>query len=204
MPMWLRWTVLVTVGEFLGFSIPALVATAMWDRAGIWPTALLLVAGAGEGAVLGLFQARALHPAIPDLGYRAWIVATALGAVVAWSVAMTLARVDTVRAWPTSVAIPALCVGAAVVISALGVAQWVVLRRYLSRAGWWIVATAASWAAGLLSFAVFTSPLWHQGQPGAQIAAIGVAGGLLMAAVMAAVSGGFLVWLLRSQSNGAG
>ncbi|MFC9964548.1 MULTISPECIES: hypothetical protein [Nocardia] len=198
----MRWTVLVTIGEFLGFSIPALVATSMWDRAGIWPTALLLVAGMGEGAVLGLFQARALRPVIPDLGYRAWIVATALGAVVAWSVAMMLARLDAVRAWPTSVAISALCVGAAVVISALGVAQWVVLRRYLSRAGWWIAATAASWAAGLISFAVFTSPLWHQGQPAAQIAAIGVAGGLLMAAVMAAVSGRFLVWLLRSQTNG--
>ncbi|MFI8974498.1 hypothetical protein ACIGO9_16550 [Nocardia asteroides] len=195
--MWLRWVVLVTAGELLGFSIPALVATFTWDRPGVWPMVALLAAGAGEGAVLGMFQARALRPAIPDLGYRAWVAATALGALVAWSVAMALTRADVVREWPASRAIPVLCTGGAVVIAALGVTQWVVLRRYLTRAGWWIAATALSWAAGLTAFALFTSPLWHQGQPAGEIAAIGIAGGFLMAAVMAAVSGGFLSWLLR-------
>jgi len=30
----------------------------------------------------------------------------------------------------------------------IGVAQWVVLRRYFSQAWWWIVASAAGWIAG--------------------------------------------------------
>ncbi|MFJ2837762.1 hypothetical protein ACIO52_20610 [Nocardia sp. NPDC087230] len=200
-PMWHRWIAFVTVGEFLGFSLPAIVATALWERGG-WPaTTALLAAGLGEGIVLGWFQARALRPALPELPGRAWIAATALGAAIAWSVAMVPVGTDGFRGWPTAAAIPVLCAGGAVVVSAIGVAQWSVLRRYLARAGWWIGATALSWAAGLVAFALFTSPLWQPGQQPVEIALIGLAGGLLMAFVMAGVSGGFLVWLLRAQAE---
>ncbi|MGS2811417.1 hypothetical protein [Nocardia sp. MW-W600-9] len=164
-------------------------------------TASLLVAGVGEGMVLGWFQARALRPALPELRGSVWTAATALGAAVAWSVALVPVSTEGFGGWPTAVVIPVVCTGGAVVVSAIGTAQWVVLRRHLTGAGWWIGATALSWAAGLVAFALFTSPLWHPGQRAVETALIGVAGGLLMAFVMASVSGGFLVWLLRVQAE---
>ncbi|MGF0319735.1 hypothetical protein [Nocardia fluminea] len=199
--MWRRWIVFVTVGEFLGFSVPAIVAASMWDRAGWSATVSLLVAGVGEGVVLGWFQARALRPALPDLPGHAWVAATAIGAAVAWSVAMVPVSTDGFAGWPRAVATVALGMSGAVVVSAIGVGQWVVLRRHLTGAGWWIGATALSWAAGLVAFVLFTSPLWHPGQPTAETAMIGIAGGLLMAFVMACVSGRCLVWLLRAQAG---
>ncbi|WP_159928891.1 MULTISPECIES: hypothetical protein [Nocardia] len=75
-------------------------------------------------------------------------------------------------------------------------AQWVVLRGYVRGAVRWIAATAAAWLAGLTAFAAFTTPLWQPGQSPALVAVIGVFGGLLMAAAMAAVSGLLLVRLL--------
>lgn len=45
-------------------------------------------------------------------------------------------------------------------------------------------------------FTAVTSPLWQEGQPVALIAAIGILGGAVMAATVAAVTGLVLVRLL--------
>jgi hypothetical protein len=58
-------------------------------------------------------------------------------------------------------------------------------------------ASALAWLAGLAAFLAFAMPLWQPGQRLAQVVAIGLAGGLLMAATMAAVTGFALVRLLR-------
>jgi hypothetical protein len=89
---------------------------------------------------------------------------------------------------PVLLAVVALVLGAALLAS-IGTAQWLILRRILDRTGRWIVATAIAWTAGLASFLVFAMPLWRPGQPMALIMAIGVAGGLLMAAVTSAITG---------------
>ncbi|SHK74641.1 hypothetical protein SAMN05443637_111107 [Pseudonocardia thermophila] len=74
-------------------------------------------------------------------------------------------------------------------LASIGTAQWLVLRRVVLAAAWWIPATAAAWVAGLLAFATVTGPLWQSGQPGPLVAAIGALGGLVMAAVVAALTG---------------
>jgi hypothetical protein len=55
--VWRQWFVLVTAGEFVGFSAPALVGASStgWPQA--WAVLALGIAGAVEGAVLGLAQA---------------------------------------------------------------------------------------------------------------------------------------------------
>lgn len=58
-------------------------------------------------------------------------------------------------------------------------------------------ANAVAWAAGLVVFAAFTTPLWQPGQPVVLIALIGALGGLVMAATMAAITGSALTRLLN-------
>ncbi|WP_157172536.1 hypothetical protein [Nocardia pneumoniae] len=43
--------------------------------------------------------------------------------------------------------------------------------------------------------------MWQPEQPRPLTAAIGIGGGLLMASVMAAVTGTYLVWVLRAQPH---
>ncbi|WP_159850723.1 hypothetical protein [Nocardia sp. CY41] len=61
----------------------------------------------------------------------------------------------------------------------------------------WIWANAVGWIAGLTAFMAVTSPLWRAGQSAATTAVIGALGGVVMAAVMAAMTGAFLVRILK-------
>ncbi len=84
-----------------------------------------------------------------------------------------------------------------VLLATIGGAQWWVLRRVRPRSGFWVPATGASWAVGLGVFAAVTTPLWRPGQPTALVVAIGLLGGLLMAATVAALTGFALLRLVR-------
>jgi hypothetical protein len=91
-----------------------------------------------------------------------WIKATMLGAGVAWLLGMVPSTVvsllelapasGTGPATEPSVAFQyglALALGA-VTGPVLGLGQWLVLRRHVSRAGRWIVANAVAWAVGMV------------------------------------------------------
>ena len=79
----------------------------------------------------------------------------------------------------------------------LGTGQWLVLRHHVAMAHLWVGANAVAWAAGLVVFTAFTTPLWQPGQPVVLIALIGALGGLVMAATMAAITGSALTRLLN-------
>ncbi|WP_245649547.1 hypothetical protein [Nocardia shimofusensis] len=195
--LWRRWFALVTVGELLGFLTPSVVGALVVDRVDLLAAGALLVAGAVEGATLGWFQARALRPALPGLRSSRWIIATVLGALVAWSVGALFVVTDGLSGWARGAQVAGFGVGGLVILLSIGVAQWAVLRAHTDRAARWISANALAWLAGLTVFTAFTSPLWQPGQAAAVVAVIGVFGGLLMAAVMAAVTGLFLVGLVE-------
>jgi hypothetical protein len=81
----------------------------------------------------------------------------------------------------------------------LGLPQWVVLRNYVSGAGWWVPAQSAAWALGmpLVFLAAGSIP---EGTPLLVIVAI-VAGTLALAgAVVGMVHGAALVWLARRRN----
>ncbi|MEV6325271.1 nitroreductase/quinone reductase family protein [Nocardia sp. NPDC051787] len=199
--LWRRWFATVTLGELLGFAVPAVAAVLVREAAEAVAVAVLLAAGAVEGTVLGWFQARVLHAVVPGLPRRDWITATAAGALVAWLSGVGLVVSDGFKGWPPLLVVPTAAAAGVVMVLSLGVAQWFVLRNHLTGAGSWGAATALGWVAALAVFTLFTTPLWQPEQPGALTAAIGIGGGLLMASVMAAVTGTYLVWLLRAQPH---
>jgi len=202
--LWGTWFRATTFGEVVGFGVPAVVAPLV-AGVGLWFVELpvIVVAGAAEGALLGLGQAYALRRALPQIRTRDWVRATAAGAALAWLIGMAPAVVGQ-RLWDQS---PPLAVALAVLagvllIGSIGVLQWRVLRGHVPHAGRWVAAMAGAWLAGLLAFATVAMPLWHEGQPAVLIVAIGVLGGLVMATTVAAITGLALVRLLPPPAQG--
>jgi deazaflavin-dependent oxidoreductase (nitroreductase family) len=201
-PLWRRWTAWTTLGEVVGFAIPSLTWAAL-AAAGVPEAAsvpFIVLAGAGEGAALGLAQAAALRAALPDLPTVAWVRATAAGAALAWAAAL----VPTVllAGAPAAAAATALPAGA-VVLLAMGILQRRVLRLHLPTAGPWVAATAAAWLVGLAVFMAVATPLWHEGQHAGEPLAIGLGAGLLMAFTVAVVLGAVVVRLVTAALRSA-
>jgi hypothetical protein len=201
LPLWRAWLGWVTAGEIAGFAIPALVGSVMATAPATAQLPGFLTAGAAEGAILGYAQARVLRRALPGLSPLRWTVATSLGATLAWAAGMTPGYTwSYLEAAPLPVLVAGSVLLGSVLLFAIGVAQWLVLRHLLPRAGWWVPATAVAWLAGLAGFAAVSTPLWRPDQPWPLTAAVGVLAGAVMAAVMAAVTGVALVRLLAGQS----
>jgi hypothetical protein len=154
--------VATTCGELAGFTIPATVgATATGAGVGERASLVLLVlAGVGEGAVLGWAQSRMLRRELPELRTGDWIRATAAGAGVAWTIGMLPSTLggQVLELWPPLLAALGVLAGVALLAS-IGFAQWLVLRRHVDRSGVWVVANALAWIAGLVVvFAIGVAP----------------------------------------------
>ncbi|WP_156959755.1 hypothetical protein [Nocardia sp. BMG51109] len=192
-----RWFAAVTLGEFLGFCAPAVAGALTIDAAPAVIAAAMLAAGAIEGSVLGLFQARVLRSVLKGFSPREWITVTVFGALAAWAVGvLMMVHGERLSGWSPAVQAPVVVAGALVMVFAIGVAQWFVLQYWTNRAALWIWANAAGWVAGLGVFGLVTTPLWQPGQSTVLTVAIGALGGLAMAAAMAAINGAFLVRIL--------
>jgi hypothetical protein len=184
-----------------GFSVPALVGALSYVF-GLSDTAVfapLVVAGAFEGAILGLTQASVLRRWIDGLSRRHWVVATAVAASSAWALGLSLAFV---AGRSDSVALLALLSGVVVplILCSIGGAQWLVLRRHLPRAGWWIVANACAWLAALpLCIGVISAV--PSGAPAAAVIAAALMGGALMGLTLAAITGMALVRILSTAGD---
>ncbi|MBG0816610.1 hypothetical protein [Planomonospora sp. ID82291] len=194
--LWRRWFLATLAGEIAGFALPAVVAALVVGSARLGPLAqvfLLVLAGAGEGALLGLGQAYALRGALPSVPTRTWVRATAAGATVAWtigSVPVLLGEGLTAVPWPLlAVMGPALLVS-------MGLFQWRVLRGRVAGAWRWIVASTGGWCMGLAAFGLVTTPLWQPGQSPPLVVLIGMLGAVAMAATVAAVTGTTLVGMV--------
>jgi hypothetical protein len=81
--IWLPWVAGTMLGEVLGFGIPTLAGLVNW----LLPPPILMwivfvLAGACEGALLGLGQALVLRRLITGFAWRRWVLATALAAAL--------------------------------------------------------------------------------------------------------------------------
>jgi hypothetical protein len=208
-----QWVAANALGEVLGLGVAVLIAVAVAQAHSLPPaeemlvvTAAFLVIGAYEGAVIGASQWMVLRRLLPALNAREWIGATAAGAVVAWM----LGRIPGALAdWRSAAAVPVhsapglpmlllLSAAAGAALGGiLGVAQWLVLRSHLRRAGLWIVANIVGWAAGMpLIFAAAGLPGTHWSLvpiAALLLVTVGVAG-----AVVGAIEGAFLLRLFRT------
>jgi hypothetical protein len=184
------WVVWTTGAEVVGFLVPATVGVLTVDAGLPLALPLLLLAGAAEGFVLGAAQAHVLTSALPRLPRLRWAAATSGAAALAWLIGLSPAATEHVwRSWPLAVRLACAVMAGAVLLASIGVAQWWVLRDHLPRAYRWVGITAVAWLAGLTAFMLIASPLWHEGQSTAVVVAIGALAGLVMAGVVATVTG---------------
>lgn len=197
---WLTtWIAVVTAGEAAGFAVPAAVGVLTRDSASAFP--LLLAAGAVEGAILGISQAAVLHRRLPQLSRRRWVALTAAAATAAYAIGLLpSALAARWTSWPLIAQALFFGAGAVVLLTSIGLAQWLELRRHLSGATWWILGTALGWLVGLAVFFAVAPPFWHPGQPPVLVVAIGLVAGVGMALAMAAVTGATMSVLLRRQT----
>jgi len=86
-----------------------------------------------------------------------------------------------------------------------GVFQWFFMRKHISQAGWWVLASAVGWSLGTAVWRLGDWFLyeWVGFRPGGLFEFLHIlnASGLLFGIIMGAVTGGALVWLLRQPVN---
>lgn len=177
-----------------GFMIPAavwggLASTGLGDAAIYLP---VVVAGAGEGAVLGWAQSRVLRDVLTGFVAGDWIRNTALAAGIAWSLGMLPGLLQAVfgDGVPDLLLMAIGICGGVVMLISIGWAQARVLRRHLPRTGRWVAINALAWLAGL-PFTFAAMMLAPDGAIAREAAA--AVGGLCMAATVALLTGLVLV-----------
>lgn len=162
--------------------------------------------------MVGGAQSAVVHRALPFLSRRSWVLATALGAGIAWVLGMIPSTIMALRppepgapppAEPSALVQYPLAAALGLVTGpVLGLAQWIVLRRYVAHAGRWLWANALAWGVGMpLIFLGMDRVPWS-GPAFAVLAAI-YAVCALTGLVVGAIHGPFLGRLIRAPVAGA-
>ena len=89
---------------------------------------------------IGIAQWLVLRQYIPRAGW--WVLATILGLGAGGAVSLALG--DSVAEIPSI----------AILFSAIGIAQWLVLRQHLPRSGWWVFTSIVGFALALVVYSV--------------------------------------------------
>ena len=178
----LRWVVATTAGWIIGFAICEAVVKPIVDTLTHFNSD-----GAVIGIAIGIGQALVLKSRISRT--RWWILASIIGFGIGKNVSDPVAQAIS---GPLGSALGGLAIG-----TSLGVVQWLVLRRHIPEARWWILATAIAWAVGWAIIAsVDTEAAGGSTATAYLIGAIGAgSAGVITAAA--------LVWLLR-RPHGSG
>ncbi len=187
---WLWWVLASTVGWAVGGGLSGTLGSI---QAGY-------VGGMTVGATgAGMLQWLVLRQRIDRAGW--WVLATVLASAGVGALIVALGFVGG-RAWgATWSADPGRVVGGLAGMgffgTVLGALQWLVLRRQVARAGWWVLAGGGGWVAGAPIGAVLGGGLsgflgWSgSGTIDWSLTWAGVG------AVYGAITGRVLVWLLR-------
>lgn len=208
--LWGRWVLVNALAEMIGLGLSALLTASVFlqfeEQLGVWLGALVIVLGSTilEGTAVGLGQWLVLRSVLPWLKARTWWLATSAGAFVAWVLGMIPSTVMNTTADAGNAPAPEmsdwLVFGMAALMGlvlgpVLGLPQWLVLRRRVAGAGWWVVANAVAWAAGM-ALIFFVVALVPAGDLTPATVVIILGGLALAGAVVGAIHGIALVWLL--------
>jgi hypothetical protein len=175
------WNVIEAVGWNVAYAVRLTVVEAVGGA----------VVGAGVGAVAGVAQWLLLRRQVRRADW--WILASTAGWAVGLAVGdavfhAVLNAVGGAVGWAVAGAVVG-AVGGAVA----GVAQWLLLRRQVRRAGWWILASTAGGAVG---WAVGDAVVGAMGSA-VRFAVVLAVGDAVGGAVSGIITGAALVWLLR-------
>jgi hypothetical protein len=220
--IWRRWVLANAWSELVGLGGSAGVALLVF--AGPTETAAIILAAVGmvliatilEGGIVGLAQWLVLRRILTRLTGRRWIGATALGALLAWILGMLPSTIMSLQETTGNVGPPEFSAGTAIGLafvmglalgSMLAFFQWLVLRHHLPRAAWWIPGNAVAWALGMMLIFAGAGSISAGASP-ITIAGVLAFTCLLAGAVVGAIHGLVLIWLLRedglaSQSAGS-
>ena len=209
--VWFQWILANAVGETVGLGgtlvISALLLLNAQKTMSVLPAAALAVLAGTfiEGITVGTAQWLVLRRPLKSIRWRTWVLATAIGAFVAWTLGMIpstfmFAGADSGGAAPAQISdlvIYALAAMMGFVLGPiLGVPQWLVLRHHLPKAGWWVLANALAWMVGMVIVFIGTNFIPPEG------ISLNVAFVLLIflfiaGAAVGAIHGLVLVWLLH-------
>jgi hypothetical protein len=200
---WLQWV----LASILGFAVGAAIYNAivnpitssmtctlsssdsLVDRLTNFPCILPTLGTALLGAVGGFMQWLVLRRRVAGVGW--WVPASTLG----FPVALVMAE-GAMRLGGDSVAVPILLGVLFGVLSAI--MPWLVLRRQVARAGWWIPAhllgSLVGGAMGIVAFHAVALIGFYQ--------FVWAAAGAMFGAGLGAITGITLVWLLRQPVPG--
>jgi len=210
--LWLRWVEANAFGELFGLGATLAVGgyaiSRLDTRNGVTMVLvaflIAVLSSVIEATVVGLAQWWAMRPWLPLITRRAWWLATLAGALLAYilgylpSTIMNLGEqaAQTTITEPPQWLILLLAGGLGMVAgAALSFAQWLVLRKHLTWAGWWLPANMLAWLGGM-PVIFWGIDAAQKGQPLLQAALI-VGGALFLAGiVVGAIHGAFLVWMV--------
>jgi hypothetical protein len=211
--LWWRWVGANAIGEMLGLGATFALTAFFFLRLGgdgsagsvLLTFGFAVASGVLEATVVGLAQWWAMHPWLPTIRRVTWWLATLAGALVAYvlgylpSTLMDLgadAGSQAPMTEPPQWVILLLAAGLGLVGGAvLSFAQWLVLRKAVDGAGWWIPANMLAWAAGM-PIIFWGMDAAQKGQPLWQTILILAVTLLVAGAMVGAVHGAVLVELV--------
>jgi hypothetical protein len=187
-----RWVACTVAGEAVGFTVAAALA-ATQDLSHMPEFAILLGAGAIEGALLGRGQAMAMtRLQLPATIIRLWPVATSVAAVVAWSIGLIPGSIHRMSSWSPWAGWLLAVVLVLVLLASIPTVQFMLLRTALPTAGRWIRFNAVAWMLGL-SWTFAPPALVKPNTPVVSEIGVYAIAGVLMATTVAIITG--LCWL---------
>ncbi len=203
--LWWRWTLATALGEFAGFAVPAImgaVVAATLGTAAIAANDVILtvavsLAGVIEGITLGYAQWRVLRLRLPRMTAHKWVMPTALAAGIAYLFGMTSATLANILSTDSPLFFVVVVIASVLVLLSIGTAQWLTLRHYLRRAGWWIPANVLAWLFGLPAPFLGLAAV-PDNSPTATFILVGIFSGLLMGIAVGAITGIALICLLHT------
>jgi hypothetical protein len=200
------WIRACVVGELIGFLPPAIVGAALGALGAPDPLMVIGLTSAGllEGAALGIAQAGVLRRHLPAVDGPHWVIATTAAAGFAWFVGMGGSSVLAAGALPTAVMLVAVVPAWIAGLLAMGIGQWLVLRRVVTHSARWIPVTATAWLIGVM-LPIAALSLTPNAWPPWTFVVVGVAAAVAMGMTVGVITGSCLVRLAtRVLSPGPG
>jgi uncharacterized integral membrane protein len=185
---WIWWVVLTIIGGVVGSYVADRLSLGMLN----WPTdmgILLSMVGSGVFALaVSTAQWFLLRRLFSKSGW--WIVAgtfgRAFGVLIGSMLLVTISSQIGLQAgfWSTSFY---LAIRGAIV----GVSQWLVLKQWRVKAGWWILGEAVAWMLGSILLDLLIPPTANTPV---------IISDLIQGAIAGAITGAVMIWILRQPS----